>query len=69
LNGLKLDASGVGHAIRFQGADGMIFEVPLEEIEQQEPLRQSIMPTGLEQTMSIEELQDLAAFLIGESAE
>jgi putative heme-binding domain-containing protein len=69
LTGLKLDASGVGQSVRFQGADGMIFDVPLEEIEQQEPIRQSIMPTGLEQTMSIEELRDLAAFLIGDNGE
>ncbi len=69
LTGLKLDASGVGQAVRFQGADGMIFEVSLEEIEEQEPIRQSIMPTGLEQTMSIQELRDLAAFLIGDNAE
>ncbi len=65
LTGLKLDASGVGQSIRFQGADGIIFDVPLADIEQQEPIGQSIMPTGLEETMSIQELRDLTAFLIG----
>jgi len=65
LTGLKLDASGVGQSLRFQGADGVTFDVPLEDIEQQEPIQQSIMPTGLEQTLSIQELRDLAAFLIG----
>ncbi|MCH5377360.1 MAG: c-type cytochrome, partial [Planctomycetes bacterium] len=66
LTGLKLDAPGVGNSLRFQGADGMVFEVPLQDIEQQEPTDQSIMPTGLETTMSIEELRDLTAFLIRE---
>ena len=67
LTGLKLDASGVGQSLRFQGADGLVFEVPLSDIEQQEPIGQSIMPTGLEETLSIQELRDLTAFLIGDS--
>lgn len=64
LTGLKLDKSGVGNSLRFQGADGMVFDVPLTEIETQDPLAQSIMPTGLENTMSIDELRDLVAFLL-----
>lgn len=63
LTGLKLDASGVGNRLRFQGADGNVFEVALGDIEQQEPIEQSIMPTGLEGTMSIDELRDLMVFL------
>ncbi|MCA9139627.1 MAG: c-type cytochrome [Planctomycetales bacterium] len=63
LTGLKLDAAGVGNRLRFQGADGNVFEVGLDEIDQQEPVEQSIMPTGLESTMSIGELRDLIAFL------
>jgi putative heme-binding domain-containing protein len=69
LTGLKLDASGVGESIKFQGADGLVFDVPLSEIEHQEPFQQSIMPSGLEETMSIQELRDLTAFLIGNDAE
>jgi putative heme-binding domain-containing protein len=65
LTGLKLDAPGVGQSLRFQGADGMVFDVPLADIDLQEPIEQSIMPTGLEETMSIQELRDLTAFLIG----
>lgn len=64
LTGLKLDAAGIGNSRRFQGADGNVFEVALADIEQQEPVDQSIMPTGLETTMSIDELRDLIAFLI-----
>jgi putative membrane-bound dehydrogenase-like protein len=63
LTGLKLDAPGAGERIRFQGADGDPFEVGLEEIESQGPVETSIMPTGLEDAMSLEELRDLIAFL------
>jgi hypothetical protein len=65
LTGLKLDASGVGNSLRFQGADGMTFNVPLGDIEAQDPIAQSIMPAGLEDAMSIDELRDLIAFLVG----
>ncbi|WP_182866041.1 PVC-type heme-binding CxxCH protein [Stieleria mannarensis] len=66
LTGLKLDRAGAGNSMRFQGADGEIFEVPLADVEQQEPIDQSIMPTGLESTMGIDELRDLIAFLTQE---
>ncbi|QEF96174.1 hypothetical protein Mal15_02010 [Stieleria maiorica] len=66
LTGLKLDRAGAGNSMRFQGADGEIFEVPLADVEQQEPVDQSIMPTGLESTMGIDELRDLIAFLTQE---
>ena len=65
LTGLKLDAAGDGNSIRFQGADGMTFEVPLSDIEAQDRIEQSIMPAGLEDAMSIDELRDLIAFLVG----
>ncbi|TWU19009.1 PVC-type heme-binding CxxCH protein [Allorhodopirellula heiligendammensis] len=66
LTGLKLHVPGVGTAMRYQGADGNTFDVALEEIEQQEPIEQSIMPAGLEQAMSIQEFRDLVAFLTRE---
>ena len=65
LTGLKIDETGAGKRLRFQGADGDLFEVALEEIDQQQPIKQSIMPSGLEDAMTIEELQDLIAFLSG----
>jgi putative membrane-bound dehydrogenase-like protein len=67
LTGLKLHAPGIGTALRFQGADGNHFEVKLSDIEDQEPVQQSIMPAGLEQSMSVQELRDLIAFLVGEA--
>ena len=63
LTGLKLDAAGVGNGIRMQGADGTVFVVPLADIELQDAIQESIMPVGLEETMSLEELRDLVAFL------
>ncbi len=61
--GLKLHAPGVGSNLRFQGAEGNLFEVPLAEIELQESVTESIMPNGLEDSMSLEELRDLVEFL------
>ncbi|MDA1233085.1 MAG: c-type cytochrome, partial [Planctomycetota bacterium] len=64
LTGLKLDRAGVGNSVRFQGADGKIYEVPLQEIAMQTATNQSIMPNGLEESMSVDEFRDLIAFLI-----
>ncbi len=63
LTGMKLDAAGVGRVARFLGAEGGVFEVSLKDIETQSPVAASIMPAGLEQTMSIDEFRDLIAFL------
>lgn len=63
LTGMKLDREGAGGSFRLLGAEGNVFEVPLSEIETAMPVAPSIMPTGLEQTMSIEEFADLIAFL------
>ena len=63
LVGLKLDRPGANQNMRFQGVDGVVFEVPLAEVESQRPVEQSVMPTGLEGTMSVEEFRDLIAFL------
>ena len=66
LTGLKLDAPGVGTDLKFQGADGNVFSVALPDIEVQEPVDQSIMPSGLEDALTIAELRDLVAFLTSE---
>ncbi|TWT79008.1 NHL repeat protein [Planctomycetes bacterium CA13] len=67
LTGLKLGNSGIGESLRFQGADGLVFDVLLEDIERQDPVSQSIMPAGLEETMTIAELRDLIAFLTSDA--
>ena len=66
LTGLKLDAAGVAGSLRFQNADGELFDVPLADVETQSAVEQSIMPAGLEKTMSVDELRDLVAFLMSE---
>ena len=63
LTGMKLDREGRGGSLRLLGAEGDVFEVPPDAIETAGPVAPSIMPAGLEQTMSIEEFADLIAFL------
>ena len=63
LTGLKMDRPGAKNQLRLQGADGNIFEVPRDEIEQLQPSEKSIMPVGLEDSMTLDELADLIAFL------
>ena len=63
LTGLKLDGSGAGASMRFQGADGQQFTVAMADIDLLEPVQQSIMPTGLHDTMTVDEFRDLIAFL------
>ncbi|OYP35816.1 PVC-type heme-binding CxxCH protein [Rhodopirellula sp. MGV] len=67
--GLKMPTPGVGGSIAFQASDGTPFYVKLEDIEFHSFSRQSIMPNGLEQTMSIGELRDLLAFLAPDTSE
>lgn len=61
--GLKTATPGVGQKLSFQAADGSQFLVALEEIDYHSFSDTSIMPDGLEKTMSISELRDLLAFL------
>lgn len=61
VTGLKLNPSG--NEARVQQADGEIVGIPLDEIEYQAVSDQSIMPEGLEKTMTIDELRDLLAYL------
>lgn len=63
LTGLQLPTPGVAASLRFQGGDGNMFDVSRGDIEQQVPMSQSIMPAGLEQSMSGQELRDLVTFL------
>ena len=63
LLGLKSSTAGVGESMKFQDVDGNEFEVRLEHVESQTLSDQSIMPDGLEKTMTVAELRDLLAFL------
>ena len=66
LTGLKMDRPGVGGSAQFLAADGTPFAVPLAEIENQRPAPTSIMPSGLQDSLSDEELRDLLAFLVAQ---
>lgn len=68
LTGLKLDRAGQDGALRFQGADGNVFAVELDEIDEIIPVQQSIMPEGLERFMTVAEFRDLLEFLSNEDA-
>ena len=50
---LALESAPPTNTRRFQGADGMKFDIPLEQIESQDRIGQSIMPAGLEDALSI----------------
>lgn len=63
LIGMKLNVGSGGNVFRYLAADGSIFEIPLGEVESQEPSSESIMPTGLLDTLSEAEVKDLLAFL------
>jgi len=61
--GLKLNGGGVGQSARYLLADSTTVDVRMEDIEVQAPSENSIMPSGLVQKMTMEELRDLLAFL------
>lgn len=63
VSGMKLNVGSGGHAFRYLAADGSIFEIPLQEIEMQDPSSESIMPSGLLNVLSVGEVRDLLAFL------
>jgi putative heme-binding domain-containing protein len=61
--GLKLNGGGVGQSARYLLPDSTTVDVAMEEIEDQSASDQSIMPAGLEQLMSLQDIADLLAFL------
>jgi len=50
---------------QFVGTDGRTFELKTERIESRHPATTSIMPSGLERLMTLDELRDLVALLSG----
>jgi putative membrane-bound dehydrogenase-like protein len=61
--GLKLNGGGVGQSARYLLADSTTVDVPMQDIEEQELSENSIMPSGLLQKLTIDEVRDLLAFL------
>lgn len=61
--GLKLNGGGVGQSARYLLADSTTVDIPMQDIEEQEPSENSIMPGGLLQKLAMDEVRDLLAFL------
>jgi putative heme-binding domain-containing protein len=59
--GSKVNGGGVGEANRYLLADGTTIDVAQEDIEEQQPVLESIMPENIAQTISVDELADLMA--------
>lgn len=63
VNGISVATNDRDRTERFLTADGTEVTVPLAEIEHRVPLATSIMPAGLEQGLSDEDLRNLLALL------
>jgi hypothetical protein len=48
----------------YYGADGMPFRIKLAAIESRSEIETSLMPEGLPQTLTAQELRDVIAFLL-----
>jgi putative membrane-bound dehydrogenase-like protein len=66
--GLKLPEGGDDGVEDYADPQGRKFSLKSEEIELRSPSDQSIMPEGLERTLSVDDLRDLVAFLMSERA-
>lgn len=63
LIGLRLHQGGDSGEERYADANGNSFKLRSEEIESRQVSKTSLMPSGLEQTVSVQDLRDLLAFL------
>ena len=63
--GLRLHKSGDDGIEEYANADGETFVIESDSIEIREASDISIMPNGLDKLMTVEDLQDLLAFLVG----
>ena len=64
--GLRLARGGDSGTEPYITSEGKRFDLKSETVEFREPSKNSIMPDGLEKTVSVEDLADLVAFLMGE---
>jgi hypothetical protein len=67
--GLRLAKAGDDGVEPYVDSDGKQFSLRSDEIEQREASPVSIMPEGLEKTVSIQDLRDLVTFLAGPSSD
>ncbi|MCA9234173.1 MAG: c-type cytochrome [Planctomycetales bacterium] len=66
--GLRLPQGGDDGQESYADASGKTFTLASETIDERSPSDQSIMPAGLEQLMTIDDLRDLVAFLMSPAA-
>ncbi len=59
--GSKVNGGGVGESNRYLLADGTTVDIAQEDIEEQQAVEESIMPSNVAHTLSIDELADLMA--------
>lgn len=63
LTGLRLPQGGDNGKESYADSEGKRFTLRSEQVEYRTPSKASIMPQGLEQTVSVQDLRDLLAFL------
>ena len=63
VTGLRMSKAGDNGVELYADDQGHIFELRSEAIETRTPSRVSIMPAGLEQLVSVQDMRDLLAFL------
>ncbi|HYG78709.1 MAG TPA: PVC-type heme-binding CxxCH protein [Planctomycetota bacterium] len=64
LTGFPIHATVQGEEEKFIGSDGQTFALKPDQIVSRAASKQSLMPDGLEQGMSVQDLRDLLAFLM-----
>jgi len=64
--GLRLPKAGDDGQELYADTTGSTFELTSEEIEVREPLETSLMPAGLEKSLTLQDLRDLVSFLVEE---
>ncbi|WP_425397789.1 PVC-type heme-binding CxxCH protein [Aeoliella sp.] len=64
LVGLRLPLPGDGGTEPYIDTDGKRIDLKSEQIEFREPSKNSIMPDGLEKTMTVQDVADILAFLL-----
>ena len=66
VTGFKMPQGGDNGSETFSDGAGELFTLRASEIESRHMSTQSIMPAGLETTMSLDDLRDVVAFLLAE---
>lgn len=64
--GIKAISGGIATAAHYIDSEGKPFSIPLVDIQLQKQSTVSIMPAGLEKTLTMEEFRDLLKFLEAE---